>query len=115
MRTIVTVEGETRCRRCRRTLRSQATRTAGIGTTCARKERAEQAYSADQRAKALQVLEDGAIARTPLRTPLGRPVFAVVASSGEQLYFATKTGCTCPAGVHGRRCYHQLAVVYSAA
>lgn len=87
----------------------------GRGRTCARRALAEAAYKPAQVAKAREVIELGAIAATPIRTERGRRVFVVIASSGTDRYFTTRTACTCPAGLKGRRCYHQLSAVYAAA
>lgn len=100
----------TRCTRCGRTLCSDLSRAAGMGRTCARRAAVETTYSAAQLAKAVELIEDGGIAVTPLRTARGRRVFEVVASSGAARYMATVTACTCPAGLKGRRCYHRAAL-----
>jgi Family of unknown function (DUF6011)/SWIM zinc finger len=104
----------TTCTRCGRTLSAAASRKRGMGATCARRDRAEAQYKTAQVEKAREVLELGAIARTPIRTAKGRRVFVVIASSGTDRYLVTVTACTCPAGLKGRRCYHRLSVVLAA-
>ncbi len=85
-----------------------------MGRTCARRDRAERLYKAEQIAKAAELIEDHGVADAGIRTARGRRVFVVVASSGADKYFTTCTACTCPAGLRGRRCYHRLAVVLAA-
>lgn len=104
----------TRCETCHRPLRAAASIAARKGRTCLRRARAEAAYKPAQVAKAREVIELGAIAATPIRTERGRRVFVVIASSGTDRYFTTRTACTCPAGLKGRRCYHQLSAIYAA-
>lgn len=57
--------------------------------------------------KAAQAVVDGAV------LPLAGSLYAAVSSDGTRTYAVnavTKT-CTCPAGQHGRRCYHVGAVL----
>ncbi|MFH8737964.1 hypothetical protein [Streptomyces sp. NPDC017964] len=42
-------------------------------------------------------------------TPLRNTVFLAVSTDGTETYRSAPTGCTCPAGLKGSRCYHQLA------
>lgn len=61
-------------------------------------------YSADQIAKAAELIEDQAI--LPLR---GR-VYLAVSSDGTETYRTAASGqCNCPAGLKSRRCFHTLA------
>jgi len=85
-----------------------------MGRTCARRARTEAQYKPAQIEKATELIEDGAIAATPIRTGRGRRVFVVVASSGTDRYFTTCTACTCASGLRGRRCYHRLAAILAA-
>jgi uncharacterized Zn finger protein len=39
----------------------------------------------------------------------GRRVFKIAGSRGD-VYKTAASGCTCPAGVRGRGCYHMAAV-----
>ena len=105
---------EATCTRCHRPLRAATSLAQGMGRTCARRARTEAQYKPAQIEKATELIEDGAIAATPIRTGRGRRVFVVVASSGTDRYFTTCTACTCPAGLKGRRCYHRLAVTLAA-
>jgi len=107
-----------KCRRCHRALRSATSIAAGVGPTCARRERQETAaklvlasYSPTQVDSVKQVLADGGVART------GRHTFAVVASDGVRRYTVdtTHASCTCKAGQNGRACYHLAAAQLAAA
>jgi hypothetical protein len=60
-------------------------------------------YTADQAAKAVELIEDNAI--HPLR---GR-IWLAVSTDGSRIHRCTSDACTCEAGSKGRRCYHQLA------
>jgi excisionase family DNA binding protein len=43
--------------------------------------------------------------------PTSRPgIYTAVSSDGSTTYLAHASGCTCPAGQHGRTCYHRCAV-----
>lgn len=60
-----------------------------------------------QLVKAAELIEDGGV------RPFGTPgLFLVVASNGRRHYVvnANSETCTCPAGEHGRACYHVVAV-----
>lgn len=102
-------EQPNRCTRCHRALRVST----GMGPTCARRERAEQAFKPEQVEKAIEVIELRAISRVG-RTSGGRALFRVVASKGLTTYLTSRIACTCPAGVRGVRCYHRLSAVYAA-
>jgi hypothetical protein len=108
----------TKCRRCHRVLRSASSIAAGIGRTCARRERQEQAaklvlanYSAAQVEKVRELLADGGIARVT------RTTYLAVASNGIDRYEIDTTAhtCTCKAGQNGRSCYHIAAAQLAAA
>jgi hypothetical protein len=106
--TVVTVKPRRNCTRCGRPLTGARSVALGCGPVCDRKVRAEAAAAdakPEQVAKALELLADGGV--ETLRP--GR-VWLVVASNGVDRYRTAPTGCTCPAGVRGRACYHQLAV-----
>ncbi len=81
----------------------------GYGPTCARKIRqetkeAKAPFSADQQAKADKLIASGSI------TLRERGLYVAVSSKGDTTYCVTEHSCSCPAGVHDRRCYHLLAV-----
>lgn len=106
----------TTCRKCQRPLTSlrsirEAARNGGYGRGCARKiDHAAQA-STDQPAqvaKATQLIEDGALDHVAGSTWLA------VSSDGSTRYEvdAAAGTCSCPAGQHGRRCYHAIAVEF---
>lgn len=61
-------------------------------------------FTADQIAKAVELIEDGGIA--PLR---GR-IWLAVSTNGDRIHRCTADACTCEAGVKNRRCYHNVAV-----
>ena len=95
------------CLRCGRTLRSAKSQATGYGPTCARHIRHAAVdttdYKAHQITSARELIEDGAI------IPLRSVVFIAVSTDGTETYKTAPTGCTCPAGLKGTRCYHQLA------
>jgi ribosomal protein L37E len=97
----------TNCLRCGRTLTSAKSQATGYGPTCARHIRNAHVeltdYKPHQIASARELIEDGAI------IPLRSVVFIAVSTDGTETYKTAPTGCTCPAGLKGARCYHQLA------
>ncbi|MDX2702161.1 DUF6011 domain-containing protein [Streptomyces sp. PA03-6a] len=96
----------TNCLRCGRTLTSAKSRATGYGPTCAAKIRHANAgtdFKPHQIASARELIADGAI------IPLRSVVFLTVSTDGTETYKTAPTGCTCPAGLKGSRCYHQLA------
>ncbi len=99
----------THCLRCGRTLTSPKSQATGYGPTCARHIRRAEAtvgltdYKPHQIASARELIEDAAI------IPLRSTVFIAVSTDGTDTYKTAPTGCTCPAGLKGSRCYHQLA------
>lgn len=97
----------TNCLRCGRTLTSLRSRALGYGPKCAAKVRRSPVnltdYKAHQINSARELIEDGAI------IPLRSVVFISVSTDGTETYKTAPTACSCPAGVKGGRCYHQLA------
>jgi len=96
------------CTRCGRRLTAVKSIALGRGPRCDAKVKAEAkacAAKPEQLVKALELLADGGV--ETLRP--GR-VWLVVASNGVDRYRTAPMACTCPAGVRGRACYHQLAV-----
>ena len=102
------------CRKCGRDITSarsirEATQNGGYGRGCARKI-ADAALASDQPAeqvdKALELIEDGALVHWT------RDLFQAVSTDGTEVYTidAAAGSCTCPAGQHGRTCYHAVAV-----
>ncbi len=86
----------------------------GYGPTCLRKIReaavaeARADFSADQQAKADELIRDGGL--VPVReTARNGSLYRAVSSKGDTSYLVTGHGCGCMAGVRGRRCYHVLA------
>lgn len=99
----------TRCQSCNRPLRAAKSIAAGRGPRCAKLHSLEialAAYTTDQIAKAIELVDDGAVVPSNRRTGM----FTVVGSAGNT-YLCTVNGCSCPAGAHGRRCYHRAAVI----
>lgn len=119
----ITVKTAT-CRGCYATLRAPKSVAAGIGPTCARKERQEAAerealatattavdLSAFKDAsrvldKAEQLIEDGAIVRTRFEGQ-----YLANGSDGVSTYLVdiTERSCTCKAGQRLGRCNHLVA------
>jgi hypothetical protein len=105
------------CRRCHRPLRRKDSMDAGIGTTCAKRERQEARLgstgaSESTAAKAREDLADGAVQPTSRRTSAGNRVYLAVSSDGGSCYFATVDACTCPAGHRGKYiCRHRAAII----
>lgn len=107
MNAAATTHQHTNCLRCGRTLRTVKSQALGYGPKCAAKVRTAPVdtsdYKAHQVASARELIEDGAI------IPLRSVVFIAVSTDGTETYKTAPTGCTCPAGLKGSRCYHQLA------
>lgn len=62
------------------------------------------AYTADQIAKAVELIEDGGIHQL-------RPgIWLAVSTDGTRVHRTTASRCTCEAGIKGIRCYHNVAV-----
>ncbi|WP_037749046.1 hypothetical protein [Streptomyces sp. NBC_00519] len=111
--TKATTTEHTRCLKCRRRLRTPSP--DGLGPKCRRKVRREArneaTHPAWQVAKAVELLELGAV--VPLRQ---NRIFLVVSDDGTELYRTAATGqCNCPAGLRSVRCYHALAARFVAA
>ena len=107
MNAAATTHHHTNCLRCGRTLTSAKSMTTGYGAKCARHIRTAAIdltdYKPHQITSARELIEDGAI------IPLRSVVFIAVSTDGTETYKTAPTGCTCPAGIKGSRCYHQLA------
>ena len=99
-----------RCLRCGRSLRASASITAGYGPVCRARIRAAQLaaalrdFTADQAAKARELIADAGL--VPTRHA---GVYRAVSSDGTSTYLTHPAGCSCPAGLRGRRCYHMAA------
>jgi hypothetical protein len=97
----------TNCLRCGRTLSSTKSIATGYGPKCAAKVRKAPVdltdYKPHQIASARELIEDGAI------VPLRSVVFVTVSTDGTETYKTAPNVCTCPAGLKGSHCYHQLA------
>lgn len=107
MNAAATTHQHTNCLRCGRVLRSAKSRALGYGTKCAAKVRNAAVdltdYKPHQVTSAKELIADGAIVR------LRSVVFIAVSTDGTETYKTAPTACTCPAGIKGSRCYHQLA------
>jgi uncharacterized protein DUF6011 len=99
--------GTAHCLRCGRTLSAAASIARGYGPTCRTRVRRAAAnvvdFSAAQLDSAAELIEDGAI------VPIRPGVFRTVATDGTGTYLTAPQGCTCPAGLKARRCYHRAA------
>jgi hypothetical protein len=102
-----TTTHHTNCLRCGRKLTSTKSMAAGYGPKCAAHSRHSAVdltdYKPHQIQSARELIEDGAI------IPLRSVIFIAVSTDGTETYKTAPTGCTCPAGTKGSRCYHQLA------
>jgi hypothetical protein len=102
-----TTTEQARCLHCHRVLSSAKSIALGYGPRCARKIRNAPVdltdYKPHQVASARELIADAAI------IPLRSTVFIAVSSDGTETYLSAPTGCNCPAGLKGSRCYHQLA------
>jgi hypothetical protein len=102
-----TTTHHTNCLRCGRTLTSDRSIALGYGPKCAAKVRNAPVdltdYRPHQVQSARELIEDGAI------VPLRSVVFVTVSTDGSETYKTAPNVCTCPAGLKGARCYHQLA------
>jgi hypothetical protein len=101
---------EARCLRCGRKLTAAKSVAAKYGKGCGAKIRAAAVaearadFSADQQAKADELIRDGGL------VPTSRAgVYRAASSDGTASYLVHAATCSCPAGLRGRRCYHQLA------
>jgi hypothetical protein len=62
-------------------------------------------FTEAQRDSARQLIADGGL------VPTKRPgVYRTASSRGDVTYLTHSAVCSCPAGLHERACYHQLAV-----
>jgi hypothetical protein len=99
------------CLRCGRELRSPKSIADRYGRRCkqlvlaAARETTPGDYSPAQIDKAREAIEQGGI--VPTSRP---PLWTAVSSDGSTTYLVAVQGCTCPAGLKQRRCYHRAAV-----
>lgn len=102
-----TTTEQANCLRCGRTLTSAKSIALGYGPTCSAKIRHAHAdltdYKPEQIDAAVELITDGAI------IPLRSVVFLTISSDGTETYRSAPTGCNCPGGLAGRRCYHTAA------
>lgn len=103
----------TKCLRCHRVLRCEASKRAGYGKWCRARIRAAaiagvvKGFKDAQVEKARELITDGGLVL------LRRGIFRSVSSDGERTYLTAATGqCNCAAGLRGRyRCFHGLAAM----
>jgi hypothetical protein len=98
----------TQCGRCGRTLTDPESVAAGYGPVCAKRiAEAAQAstHQPAQVAKAVELIETGGM----VTVHHGR-AYRAVSSDGQRTYLVAGEACNCPAGLHGRMCYHRVAV-----
>lgn len=107
MNAAATTHHHTNCLRCGRTLHTTKSQALGYGPKCAAKVRNAAVdltdYKPHQINSARDLIEDGAI------IPLRSVIFIAVSTDGTETYRSAPTGCNCPAGLKGSRCYHSLA------
>lgn len=107
MNAAATTHHHTNCLRCGRSLKSTKSQAAGYGPRCARHIRNAAVdltdYKPHQINSARELITDGAI------IPLRSVIFITVSTDGTETYLSAPTGCNCPAGLKGSRCYHTLA------
>ncbi|WP_406156955.1 DUF6011 domain-containing protein [Streptomyces canus] len=107
MNAAATTHHHTNCLRCGRALTSTKSMATGYGPKCAAKVRNTIVdltdYKPHQIASARELIADAAI------IPLRSVIFIAVSTDGTETYRTAPTGCNCPAGLKGSRCYHQLA------
>jgi hypothetical protein len=97
---------------CGRKLTAAKSVACGYGPRCLAKIRkaavdaALEGFTDDQRDKAAELIADGGL------VPTKRPgVYRTAGSKGDVTYLTHTAACTCPAGLHDRRCYHRAAVL----
>jgi Family of unknown function (DUF6011)/SWIM zinc finger len=108
MKAMIATQTATKCQSCGRILTSTKSIAAGRGPVCQAKIAAAAKASTAAPAlvaKAIELIEDGALVHWT------RNLFLAVSTDGTVAYEvdAAAGSCTCPAGVHGRPCYHVLA------
>lgn len=108
MTTTATTTQTTQCGRCGRTLTDPESVAAGYGPVCAKRiaEAAQTSiHQPAQVAKAVELIETGGM----VTVHHGR-AYRAVSSDGQRTYLVAREACTCPAGLHGRLCYHRISV-----
>lgn len=103
---MTTTTAPAKCKRCHRVLRDPKSVARGYGRTCAGKVAAEVAaavatFKPAQVGKAMALIADGRI------VTLGGSFYQATGTGG--IYRTDASLCTCPAGRHGRACYHSIA------
>lgn len=96
------------CGRCGRTLTDPDSIAAGYGPVCQRRiaeAATASAHQPAQIAKAVELIETGGM----VTVHHGR-AYRAVSSDGQRTYLVAGEACNCPAGLHGRLCYHRVAV-----
>ncbi len=68
-------------------------------------------YTDEQVDKAIELIEQNAIAELAYVPRIDRHLYLAVSSDGAQRYNTTADTCTCKAGQYGRRCYHRAAAL----
>lgn len=100
----------TSCKRCGRKLTNAKSVAQGFGPRCAKLdafERALRGFKPFQIVKAIELIDEGAI-----QPSLKRPgYFTAISSEGNTTYLVHECGCTCPAGLKSKPCYHRCAAI----
>jgi hypothetical protein len=103
-----------KCLRCGRTRRFHSAQAAAAakpyGRICGALVRAAaiaevvKGFKDAQVEKARELISDGGL------VPLRAGIFRAANSAGDGSYLVARQACACPAGIHGRLCYHRAAV-----
>lgn len=102
-----------KCKRCNRTLTSAVSIERGTGARCAfldKLDRLKKALADFSQAvidKAAALIDEGAILPSVKR----RGFFTAVSSDGSRTYLVHPNGCTCPAGIKSKPCYHRASAI----
>lgn len=117
-----TMSQPVKCLGCGRKLKAKASVAQGRGPRCQERHVArltaltadaiaalpEVGFTADQRDKASDLIEDKAILPAASSAP---GLYIVVSGNGLNSYATRSNECTCTAGRYGRTCYHRAAAI----
>jgi hypothetical protein len=98
-----------KCLRCHRPLHAASSVKAHYGPVCRARIRAAalaealRDFTTAQVEKAREMLADGGL------VPMRSGIWQATSSDGASTYLVAWQTCNCPAGLHGRRCYHVAA------
>lgn len=107
----MTARNQNHCLRCGRVLTSLQSIARGYGRTCKARVRAAAEKIATADFKPFQIVKAREVISQRAVVPTSRPhVFQIASSDGSEIYRTARQGCTCPAGLKDRTCYHRAAV-----